>query len=140
MKIQFVCTGNTFRSRIAEAYLKSKQISDLEVTSSGIEAKKNLNGTVCEYTVSVLEKAGLKAFLGKKWHETTKTELENQDLVIFMEKKQANFCLKQLKCHLDRYEIWEIRDINSKKENDSITLFAKKTFEEIKENVGKLTF
>lgn len=36
MKIIFVCTGNTCRSPLAEGYLKSKGIPDLEVYSRGL--------------------------------------------------------------------------------------------------------
>jgi len=36
IKIHFVCRGNVYRSVLAEGYLKSKKIKNLEVTSSGI--------------------------------------------------------------------------------------------------------
>ena len=38
MNILFICTGNTCRSPMAEGYLKSKNIKDLEVLSAGIFA------------------------------------------------------------------------------------------------------
>lgn len=37
-RILFVCTGNTCRSPMAEAILKSKKIDGLEVKSAGIYA------------------------------------------------------------------------------------------------------
>jgi protein-tyrosine-phosphatase len=39
MRVHFVCTGNLYRSRMAEAYLRSKAIPGLEVTSSGVLAE-----------------------------------------------------------------------------------------------------
>lgn len=36
MKVIFVCTGNTCRSPLAEGYLKSKHLPDLEVESRGL--------------------------------------------------------------------------------------------------------
>lgn len=38
MNILFVCTGNTCRSPMAEGYLKSKKLNDIEVKSAGIAA------------------------------------------------------------------------------------------------------
>lgn len=72
MKIQFVCVGNTFRSRIAEAYLKSKKIPDLTVSSSGIRDDRDLNGSVCNYTVQILSKNNLIHYLSRGWVMTKK--------------------------------------------------------------------
>lgn len=41
MNILFVCTGNTCRSPLAEAILKSKQAEDVTVRSAGIYATPN---------------------------------------------------------------------------------------------------
>lgn len=42
--IHFVCRGNNFRSRLAEAYLNSKKLPGIKVISSGIEAEKMIAG------------------------------------------------------------------------------------------------
>lgn len=39
MQIYFICTGNTCRSPMAEAVLKHKQLSDVEVRSAGVYAQ-----------------------------------------------------------------------------------------------------
>lgn len=54
MKILFVCTGNTCRSPIAEALLKSRNIGGLEVRSAGIYAKNG--GPISRNSQLVLEK------------------------------------------------------------------------------------
>lgn len=138
MKIQFVCTGNTFRSRIAEAYLKSKKIQDLAITSSGIEANKNLNGSICDYTTWVLNNHSLIDFASKNWKLTEKKDLENQDIVIFMTENQKDFCFNGLDCNILKFEIWNILDIpedliKQKMQNyDDILKFAENDFGEIK--------
>lgn len=46
MNILFVCTGNTCRSPIAEAILKSKQVENMNVRSAGIYATPNAEMSV----------------------------------------------------------------------------------------------
>lgn len=46
VKVEFVCSGNTFRSRTAEAYLKSKGVAGIVVSSSGPTANLDLNGPI----------------------------------------------------------------------------------------------
>jgi protein-tyrosine-phosphatase len=111
MKIQFVCTGNTFRSRIAEAYLKSKNLKGLGVSSSGILADRNLNGPVCTYTVTVLKNHDLLKYMSNTWCLTKKSDLENQDLVVFMKKDISDFCLSELGVNIADHETWEVNDI-----------------------------
>ncbi|MFJ7825545.1 low molecular weight protein arginine phosphatase [Psychrobacillus sp. NPDC096623] len=53
MNILFVCTGNTCRSPIAEALLKSQKIDGLEVRSAGIYAKDG--GPISQNSQLVLE-------------------------------------------------------------------------------------
>lgn len=144
MKIQFVCKGNTFRSRLAEAYLKSKNMPDLIVSSSGIEAEKNLNGPVCFYTVDILKKYNLIQYLSKHWRVTDKKDLEEQDLLIFMDSLEYEFCLNELHCDISNYEIWDIPDIPDEflipnhKDAKKIIAIAEGDFEKIKAKVDTL--
>ena len=69
-KVLFLCTGNTARSQMAEAWLRKYAGDRMEVYSAGLEP-----GTIHPFTVSVMEQAGLdmskhyskslKEYLGK---------------------------------------------------------------------------
>ena len=138
MKIHFVCTGNTFRSRLAEAYLKSKLTPNLEVTSSGVEADKNLNGTICELTIKILIENNIESFASNYWTLTSASILEKQDLIVFMKQNHFDFCINKLKAEIKKYIIWDINDIDTKKEDESLESFAQNTFSKIKEGVDEL--
>ena len=57
MNILFVCTGNTCRSPIAEAILKSRNLDNVDVRSAGIYAIDG--GEMSHYGQKVLENEGI---------------------------------------------------------------------------------
>lgn len=123
--------------------MKSKQISNIEVSSSGIEAWKNLNGPVCTYTTHVLTKENIIQFMKPGWTVSNKEGIDQQDLVIFMEKMHYDFCLEELHCHLPKYEIWDIEDLPEMPNYEYATeeaknIRAEETFEKIKSKVDVL--
>ena len=138
-KIHFVCEGNTFRSRLAEAYLKSLKTKG-EVSSSGVDAKRNLNGPITPWANEVAKKEGIYRYLAKMWTQSTKRIIDPQDLVIFLEKKYFDFCNNRLRCELQEYEIWDIPDITlvQKEITDARTKRALNIFQDIKSNVDSL--
>lgn len=144
MKIQFVCNGNTFRSRLAEAYFKSRNIPGIEVSSSGVHATKNLNGKVCDYTVEVLKKDGILRYMKKNWAVTDETELEKQDLIVFIGKDNYEDSINMLEQKPENCVIWSIGDIPEylldakPRDIEEILIFAEKAYEQIKENVDQL--
>jgi protein-tyrosine-phosphatase len=139
MKIHFVCSGNTFRSRLAEAYLNSKKIASLDISSSGIEAERNLDGSITWYAMRIIKYNGLVSFMSDFWQQTTKELIEGNDLVIFMEKNHYDFC-KSFLTPDQKYEIWNIEDIDDpviEKEIESIKK-SEEIFDKIKEEVDLL--
>lgn len=130
---------------MAEAYLKSKNLPNVEVTSSGIEAKKDLNGWVSKYTINLLEESNIFSYLSQHWIQSTKEIIESQDLVIFMRQNHYDYCIDKLKCNLGEFHVWDVLDLGDYFDNklEKIPLEikqikAKEIFEEIKKGVDSL--
>ncbi|NTW33088.1 MAG: hypothetical protein HGB12_10755 [Bacteroidetes bacterium] len=146
INIHFVCEGNTFRSRLAEAYLRSKHV-DATVTSSGVKAAKNYNGPITIYSKNIAKNENIEKYLAPSWTQTTKELIEKQDLVIFMNKKYYNFCTNDLHCTIKEYLIWDIPDVfdypnsDAKDYADKVKIYtenAHKSYQKIKKNIYSL--
>lgn len=137
MKIHFVCVGNTFRSRLAEAYLNSLQIKGIEVSSSGVRANTNENGNIAWDTKVILENHGILNFASENWVQTSSEVIEDKDLVIFMEQMQYDFCAN-LHAKIPNFEIWNIQDIDNRENQQIVLEQAEKIFLHIKNLVDDL--
>jgi protein-tyrosine-phosphatase len=140
MKIHFVCTGNTFRSRLAEAYLNSKKIPGLIVSSSGVEANKDINGPINWYTGRIIEHEGLTGFEKDTWTQTTHEILEGQDLVIFMQQWHFDQSVARFGFTGKNYEIWDIQDTvrTTTKPDEATILFTNGVYKNIVKKVDDL--
>lgn len=112
MKIHFVCAGNSYRSRLAEAYLKSKKIPELEVSSSGLIANQNENGPISWLAARILLRRHLIPFMSYMWTQTTPEMLQDADLVIFLGKNNYTFAKKYFKYDKENHEVWNIPDLD----------------------------
>ncbi len=111
MNIHFVCTGNTFRSRLAEAYLRSKNIPDVEVSSSGIKAHENKNGPITWYAARLIKHHSLVPHMSFAWTKTSPSHLKNADTVIFMDTAHHHHSQTKLGFRGKRFEVWSIPDL-----------------------------
>ena len=114
MHIHFVCRGNAYRSRLAEAYLRSKQLQSVMVSSSGIEAAGHahtVNGPITWVAQRILQRNGLVPFMSFHPTQTTHELLKSADLVIFMEEAHEMFAREQLGYTGKRFQVWHISDI-----------------------------
>jgi protein-tyrosine-phosphatase len=113
--IHFICRGNVYRSRLAEAYAKSllKDDSDIEISSSGIEAKLALHGDVVIDALKALEADNLKKHLAPSWQQTTQDLIDRVDLLVFMNDSVYHDASKLYNLPKDKCVIWHIKDVDN---------------------------
>lgn len=146
-EIHFVCTGNSYRSRLAEAYLKSKQLAHIRVSSSGIEAKNNYNGPITWYAARLAKHHGLVPFLKPTWTQTKPVHLQKAHLVVFMGKSLYGTGRKPYQMKDIKHEAWDIPDLHelgftdkpwSLEEETRAIAATEETFRIIKQKIDEL--
>lgn len=119
MKVHFVCLGNVYRSRLAEAYLNSKQIPDLTVISSGtVAAVEQKNRPISWVAQRLLDSHKLVPFQKLLRTQTTKELLDSADFTIFFTQVPYQYCVDTLGFSSKQFEIWDIADTNNNYGND----------------------
>ncbi|HZU77238.1 MAG TPA: hypothetical protein VFA70_10775 [Dehalococcoidia bacterium] len=109
MHVHFVCVGNTYRSRLAEALLNARELPGVRATSSGIRASENLNGPVSWQALRLLKNHGLIPHMSPHWTQTSAAVLAAADLVVFMEPACRQYCAEQYGFAGD-CEVWDVPD------------------------------
>lgn len=136
MQIHFVCSGNTYRSRMAAAYCNSLQLPGIMATSSGTNAETDT--TLIEwYAQRILEKYGLASHAASHWRQTTSENIEASDIIIFFEPRHYEFAKGFLDPQRQRYEIWNISDVDTKNDLKLIEE-SENCFQQIKSRVDAL--
>ena len=105
MKILFVCSGNAYRSPLAEALLK-KLRPDLEVDSAGLRAVIPVSRQVREY----LAKRNAAQFLKKAPQSIAEKKLGEYNLIVAMEHVHTNAVLSLCPECKTRIVEWNIED------------------------------
>ncbi|OGG01380.1 hypothetical protein A2Z33_02430 [Candidatus Gottesmanbacteria bacterium RBG_16_52_11] len=145
--IHFVCTGNTYRSRLAEAYLNSKKVPGVTATSSGVEAYQNNNGPIVWYSQRIAKRYGLIPFMKPGWTQTTPGHFISADIIVFMYPKHLEKSRAMFGFDSDNRLVWEIPDLSDQgftsvtddPDSDLQRIFAtEETFTEIRKRVDDL--
>ena len=139
MLIHFVCLGNIYRSRLAETYLSSKQLPDVTVISSGINATDNHQRPISWLTQRLYEVYKLVPFQKSLWTQTTKELLDSADLTIFFANEYHQYCVDNFGYSSNDFEIWEVEDLDgSIKEHVEKIQKTEETYELIRQKVDDL--
>jgi protein-tyrosine-phosphatase len=109
--IHFVCTGNIYRSRLAEAYCASRCGPGIHVFSSGIGAGQNGDAHISPYAADLLARFGLDSLAAQRWQRTTAILVQASDVLVFMEAEHLSHCQNWIDFGRQRIEVWGIEDV-----------------------------
>jgi protein-tyrosine-phosphatase len=104
-KILFVCTGNSFRSAVAEALLK-KVRGDIHMESAGIQPASK----IASNAKRLLEEEGVLENLKRKPEGIEQKNLEEYDLIVVMKEHHKNEILQRHLQVKDKILVWDIDD------------------------------
>ena len=105
MKVLFLCTGNAYRSPLAEALLK-KLRPDLTVDSAGLQVAIPIAKQVKDY----LKKRGAIDFLKSFPESIGEKSLRTFDILVAMESKHKKAVLSICPDCEKRIFVWDIKD------------------------------
>lgn len=105
MRVLFVCTGNSFRSPLAEA-LARKYVPEMEVESAGTHPATQIAGNAKRF----LEEDGALKFVKPGPERLTQRAIEDADIIVAMKQEHRDFIIG----HFDAYDkdirVWNIED------------------------------
>ncbi|HYK67296.1 MAG TPA: hypothetical protein VEV45_05085 [Streptosporangiaceae bacterium] len=144
MIIHFICRGNAFRSIIAEAYLSSLELDNLNALSSGTAAAADKTRNLAHYkgTLELLAKHGIREFAkGDYGDQLTQSRLERADINVCMNQRVYAESLQSVVFPALPH-VWRVADIGEPGRIPSIDsereLYREEAYHELVENVDRL--
>ena len=129
MRILFLCTGNAYRSPLAEALLK-KICPDLDVDSAGLHVAIPIPKEVRDY----LSLRSASDFLKEFPESIEEKELGSYDLIVAMEPRHKHAVLRKSPELEERIVTWNIRDPYFEEPEKTV-----KIFDQIENRIKKLS-
>jgi protein-tyrosine-phosphatase len=128
VKILFMCSGNAYRSPVAEALLK-KVKPEIEVDSAGTDAASLISEAARKY----LARENAQNHLKKVPEGLDEKDLGKYDLIIVMKQKHKDIVASRCSECKDRIVVWNIDDPYFLPHG-----YAERIFGQIKEKVAEL--
>ena len=128
MKVLFVCSGNAYRSPLAEALLK-KLRPDLEVDSAGLHVAIPVSREMKAYLKTLDAEQHLKSFS----ESLDEKNLRDYDFIVAMEPRHKNAVLRKCPACENTIIVWNIKDPYFEEQEE-----AERIYIEIKNKVEEL--
>jgi protein-tyrosine phosphatase len=128
MKVLFVCSGNAFRSPLAEALLK-KLRPDLQVDSAGTNVETMISAEARKF----LAKQNAVQYLKKTPESLDTKRLRAYDLIVAMEYAHESIILQKCPECRAKIIVWNIEDLGLKPYE-----FVEEIDKQIEEKVSRL--
>jgi protein-tyrosine-phosphatase len=142
MNVHFICRGNVLRSLVAETYLKSLNLQNVNVISSGTNVNWN-DPQEREYfanTLAVLDKYDIKSFAKLEPDQLTQARINSShDIVVLMNQRVVDEAAKVVNLP-EGIQDWEIIDIGEghRTNMDSRQSYEEEIYQEITQKVDDL--
>ena len=129
MKVLFVCSGNSYRSPVAEALLKKYASKSVEADSAGISPINYISSQARKF----LEKENAAQFLKKHPEGIDSKRLQDYDLIVAMELRHKFSILQRCPECVGKVEVWNIDD-----PYDTTMEYEEKIYHQIEAKVQQL--
>lgn len=116
-QVHFLCTGNFYRSRFAEAVFRHLAhvypLEEWDAFSRGLATHAN-HGDVSSHVLPALEKRGIPAsYLEPKKHQVSQADFERADITIALHEKEHRPMMKAMfPDWADRIDYWHVGDLD----------------------------
>lgn len=143
MNVHFICRGNVLRSLMAETYVKSKQLKNVSVVSSGTNVNWD-DPQEREYfanTLALLDRHSIKSFAKQQPDQLTQERIDtHHDIVVLMNQRVVDEAVNIVELP-DGALNWEIIDIGEGHRTDraSRETYEEEIYQEITQKIDELS-
>lgn len=144
--IHFVCRGNTYRSRLAAAYMATLLDDRYVVSSSGVGTHRAKIKTSERYTKAIAKQHNLTHGITTPKTQTTDEVFAAADIIVFMKKDVYDEALRKYTFDARKATIWRVADLtaadraeyDSTKDVEVVRDIAEAAFQKIRRQCDEL--
>jgi protein-tyrosine-phosphatase len=147
MKIHFICRGNVLRSLVAEAYVKSLEVENVDCISSGVcvDLNDSVERGYFQSTISLLERHGISQYAKQTSDQLTQERVDGADVTVCVNVRAFDEASSLVNLPQDTI-IWDVVDIGegaralNKDIKETRIGYEEEIYAEITRHVNQLKF